>query len=87
MRQDTKLHIFGAEMFMEIVDRDYNHHGQFMSRVSRLTHWGNDEDVVTLALLCRSSNEVEFAIEVNGHHAINGVIIRNGETELWSSHT
>lgn len=87
MRQDTKMEVFGAEMFAEILDRDTQNNGQFMSRVSRLTHWGNDEDVVTLTLFCRSSNEVEFAINTNGHHAINGAIIRNGETDLWSSHT
>lgn len=89
MRQNTKLEIFGAEMFAEIVLRDAANNGQFMSRVSRLTHWGNDEDVIDLVLFVRSSKEVEFVIRCNhtGHIIINGAIIRNGETDLWSTHT
>ena len=87
MRQDTNLEIFNAETFNEILDRDIQNNGQFMTRVSRLLHWGNEHDVITLTLWVKDISYVDFTIKSNGRFVINGGLVRTDNTELWSTHT
>lgn len=81
MRQDTKLEIFGAEMFAEILSQPDNP----LPKIERLLQWGNDEDVVTLVLYATNSKEIDFSIYTNGSRSIIGGIIKHDTG--WSTHT